>query len=89
MTPLGQSTTAPRRVDGMAVWEGGEADDPWKIELESDAFDEDEGLVVSLWVENDGDRDAGLARLSPADARGVAAELLALADHVEKRRAER
>ncbi len=67
----------------MKVWAGG-GDDPWRIELETDSFSKEEGLVVSLYVENvrgtkGREDESGLAALSPAEAREVAAELLRLA----------
>jgi hypothetical protein len=64
--------------------------DSWAIEIESDCFAEEDGLVVSVFVEsvdpteNDGKPSYIVCQVNPQQAREMAAELIKVADHVER-----
>lgn len=70
------------------TWEGSDEIESWKVEIETDCFDEGRGLEVVLWVEVDEGsgamnvRDA-LATPTPQQAREIADELRRCADLVE------
>jgi hypothetical protein len=80
----------------VSRWENTERDGTrWWVEIESDMWDyEKEGLVVSIWTENEDPEDDDtrpvqtLVMASPQQAREMAAALVRCADHVEKWHAE-
>lgn len=87
-------TPPPGRSGGNAgEWSGV----GWKVGVEPDCFDAEDGLVVSLFVENAEQtlgigfqeiRETALAELSPMEARSIARVLTMCADYVERARRE-
>lgn len=65
----------------MFEWSGGKPDERWKLEVETDCFDLEEGMVVSVFMEQGGYET--LAALSAEEAREVATALVKCADHID------
>lgn len=83
--------TNPESTDSPNRWENTDRDGThWSVEIEPDAFNDEEGLIVSIWTENEDPEDEdprpiqSLVMASAAQAREMAACLLVCADRVER-----
>lgn len=74
------------QVERVRKWRGGDQDEKWRLEIETDIFDRRGPALVTLWAEHeepDLPPDRALVVATPAEARQMAAALLAEADNAE------